>query len=72
MFVQFAEGKEISAEDMPFALAPLGTDSFAITLKTPEAPGQYVVQAIVIPADDEGHPAISHRDTIVQLSARGN
>jgi hypothetical protein len=66
-----AEGKEIPGEGLPFVLAPLGAESFTITLKFPEAPGKYLVQAIAIPADDTGHTTISHRDTIVQLSAPG-
>jgi hypothetical protein len=65
-----AFAKEIAAKGLPFALAPLGADSFAITLKTPEALGKYSVQAIAIPADDIDHLTVSHRDTIVQLSAQ--
>ena len=64
-------GKEMAADELPFALAPLGADSFTITLKTPEALGKYLVEATAIPADDKEHPTVSHRDTIVQLSAPG-
>ena len=63
-----ANGQETVSEDVPFSLAPLGAESYLVTLKTPTAPGKYVLQAVATPADDSGHPTISHRDTIVQLS----
>jgi hypothetical protein len=61
-----AAGKDSAATEIPFSLAPLGAESYLLTLKTPAAPGSYSLQAIATPADDNGHPTISHRDVVLQ------
>jgi beta-galactosidase len=63
-----ANGKETTAEEVPFSLAPLGAESYAVAIKTPGTPGTYLLQAIASPADDSGHPTISRRDLIVKPS----
>jgi hypothetical protein len=61
-----ADGKTIAAQDLKFALAPLGAESYTVTMKTPETPGAYSLQAVASPADDASHPTTSHRDVRVQ------
>jgi hypothetical protein len=61
-----AAGEEKAAKDVPFSLAALGAESYTVTMKAPEAPGKYSLRAIASPADDSGHPTISHRDVILQ------
>jgi beta-galactosidase len=63
-----AGGKEAAAQDVPFSLAPLGAQSYLVTLKAPAAAGQYSLQAVASPEDDRDHPTISHRDVILQSS----
>jgi hypothetical protein len=63
------EGREAAAEETPFSLAPLGAQSYAITLKTPSALGNYSLQAIATAEDESAHPVISHRNVIVQRAA---
>ncbi len=59
-------GREAAAEETPFSLAPLGAQSYLITLKTPSVLGNYSLQAIATPEDESAHPVISHRDINVQ------
>ena len=63
-----AAGKEKAVKDVPFSLAALGAESYTVTMKAPEAPGKYSLQAIASPADDSFHPTISYRDVILQSS----
>ena len=60
-----AAGKEAAAEEMPFSLGPLGGETYTVTMKAPETPGAYSLQAIATPADDSGHPTVSHRDVVL-------
>ena len=66
------DGKTAAAENVAFSLAPLGAESYTVTLKTPELPGKYSLQAVASPADDRDHPTISHRDVILKLSTAQN
>jgi hypothetical protein len=59
-------GKETAAGELPFSIAPLGAETYTITLNPPDAPGSYSLQAIATPADDIDHPTISHRDVELQ------
>jgi hypothetical protein len=61
-----AAGKEASAQEQTFSLAPLGAQSYTVTLKTPATPGSYSLQAIAAPDDDNTNPTISRRDVIVR------
>ena len=63
-----AEGKEAEAGEAPFALEPLGAQSYLIPLKAPAAAGKYSLKALATPDDDRGHPTVSRRDVILQLS----
>jgi hypothetical protein len=63
------EGKSAAAQAIPFSLAPLGAESYTITIETPALPGKYTLQAIASPADDSGHPTISHRDVVLEPPA---
>jgi hypothetical protein len=65
-----AAGKEKAAGETVFTLAPLGAQSYTITLKTPAEPGKYALQAIAASEDNSAHPTISHRDVTVQIDAR--
>lgn len=65
-----AAGKEIAAKETEFTLAPLGAQSYTITLKTPAEPGKYSLQAIAASEDNSAHPTISHRDVTVQIDTR--
>ena len=60
-----ADGQSTAAQEVPFSLAPLGADSFVITLKAPATPGEYTLDAMACPTDDKGHPTVSHRDVIL-------
>jgi len=62
------DGKSTDSQEVPFSLAPLGADSYTITLKAPATPGKYTLEAIACPADDKDHPSVSHRDVILNLS----
>ena len=64
-----AAGKEAAAEEEPFSLAPLGAQSYAMTLKAPAAPGEYSLQAIATAEDELTHPTISRRDVTVRAAA---
>ena len=61
-----ADGKEDASEDLPFSLAPLGSQSYTVTLKAPTTPGNYSLQAIALAEDDSMHPTISRRSIILQ------
>ncbi len=63
------EDREAAAEETPFSLAPLGAQSYTVTLKTPSAPGNYSLQAIATAEDESAHPTVSRRDVIVQQAA---
>ncbi|HEV2488114.1 MAG TPA: glycoside hydrolase family 2 TIM barrel-domain containing protein [Terracidiphilus sp.] len=67
-----AAGKESTAAETPFLLAPLGAQSYTLTLRTPAEPGAHSLQAIAAAADDSAHPTISHRDVVVRDSASKN
>jgi hypothetical protein len=62
-------GREASAEETPFLLAPLGAQSYTVTLQTPSAPGNYSLQAIATAEDESGHPVISRRNVLVVQAA---
>ncbi len=62
-------GREAAVEETPFSLAPLGAQSYLVTLKTPSALGKYSLQAIATAEDERAHPVISHRDVIVKKAA---
>ena len=64
-----AAGKEAAAEEEPFSLAPLGAQSYSMTLKAPAAPGEYSLQAIATAEDELTHPTISRRDVTVRAAA---
>jgi len=61
-----ATGKETVAGQLPFSIAPLGAETYTITLNPPGAPGSYSLQATATPADDINHPIVSHRDVELQ------
>ena len=63
-----AQGREAGSEEMAFSLAPLGAQSYLVTLKAPMSPGSYSIQAIAAAEDDTMHPTISHRDVILQTA----
>jgi sarcosine oxidase gamma subunit len=63
-----AAGKETAAGEVSFSLLPLGADSYLFSIKSPETPGAYSLQAVATPADDSTHPTISHRDVTLELS----
>ena len=66
-----AAGKETTAAETPFSLAPLGAQSYTLTLQTPVS-GVYSLQATATASDDSAHPTISHRDVVVRDSATKN
>ena len=59
-------GKDSAATEIPFSLAPLGAESYLLTLKTPPTPGSYSLQATATPADSAAHPTVSHRNVTIQ------
>jgi hypothetical protein len=62
-------GREAAAEEELFSLAPLGAQSYTMTLKTPLAPGSYSLKAIATAEDDSAHPVISRREVMVRQVA---
>ena len=62
------DGKQTAAEDVSYSLAPLGAESYMVSMKTPGTPGKYSLQAIASPAEDTSQPTISQRDVILQLA----
>lgn len=62
------DGKQTSAEDVPFSLAPLGAESYTVSMNTPKAAGKYSLQAIASPTDDADQPTISQRNVTLQLA----
>ena len=58
-------GREAAAEETAFSLAPLGAQSYLVTLKTPSALGNYSLQAIATAEDERAHPVISRRNVLV-------
>jgi hypothetical protein len=63
------DGKAAVEEDMMFSLAPLGAESYTVTLTSPKVPGKYTLQAVATPADDRDHPTVSHRNVVLKSSA---
>jgi hypothetical protein len=63
-----ADGQTRANESVAFSLAPLGAQSYTVSMKTPEAPGEYTLRAIASPVDDSDHPTVSHRDVLLQSS----
>jgi uncharacterized protein YfaS (alpha-2-macroglobulin family) len=64
-----ADGKEATVHEEPFSLAPLGAQSYTVTLKTPAVSGKYSLRAIAVPEDNSAHPTISRRDVLVEAVA---
>jgi hypothetical protein len=62
-------GREAAAEETAFSLAPLGAQSYTVTLMTPAALGNYSLQAIATAEDESLHPVISHRNVLVVQAA---
>jgi hypothetical protein len=62
-------GREAAAEETAFSLAPLGAQSYTMTLTTPTAQGEYSLQAIATAEDESGHPVISYRNVLVVQAA---
>lgn len=60
--------KEVAAEEVPFSLAPLGAQSYTLTLKAPAAPGNYSLQAVAVAQDDSAHATISRRDVMLRAA----
>lgn len=63
-----AGGREASATELPFSLAPLGAQSYTVALKAPVALGRNSLQAIASAVDDSAHPTISRRDVTLQTA----
>jgi hypothetical protein len=63
-------GNEIAGEEVPFAIEPLGAETYTIAMKVPGAAGSYSLRAIATPADDTSNPTISHRDVVLKAVAR--
>ena len=59
------DGKSAAVQEVPFSLAPLGAESYVISLKAPGTPGKYTLEAIASPADNKDRPTVSHRDVIL-------
>ena len=62
-------GREAAAEETAYSLAPLGAQSYTVTLMTPAALGNYSLQAIATAEDESLHPVISHRNVLVVQAA---
>ena len=58
-------GREAAAEETAFSLAPLGAQSYTVTLMTPSVLGNYSLQAIATAEDESMHPVISRRNVLV-------
>jgi hypothetical protein len=58
-------GREAAAEETAFSLAPLGAQSYTVTLMTPSVLGNYSLQAIATAEDESMHPVISRRIVLV-------
>ncbi len=63
-----SDGQSAASGDVPFALSPLGAQSFTIALKAPQTPGKFTVQAVATPNDDTAHPTVSYRDVMLKVS----
>jgi hypothetical protein len=64
------DGAEAAASEVvPFALAPLGAQSYTLALKAPGAAGKYSLQAVAAADDDSTRPTVSRRDVILQAAA---
>ena len=67
------DGTEAAGQEVPFALAPLGAETYIVTMSAPAKAGKYSLRAVASPHDDSGHPTISHRDVILESSgAKGD
>jgi hypothetical protein len=64
-----ADGKDAAQEDEQFSLAPLGAQSYTISLAAPQAPGEYTLRAVAAPEDDGSHPSISLRKVSIEEPA---
>ena len=60
------DGKITAAEDRAFSIAPLGAESYSITIRVPETAGKYTLRAVASPADVSDHSTVSSRDVVVQ------
>jgi hypothetical protein len=64
-----ANGREATAAETTFSLAPLGAQSYMIALKAPTGHGKYSIQAIAAAEDDRAHPTISRRHVTLQTAS---
>jgi hypothetical protein len=64
-------GNLAAAAETQFTLAPLGAQSYTLTLQMPVG-GVYTLQAMATATDDSAHSTISHRDVVVRNSPPGN
>ncbi len=62
------DGTTTAAQQVAFSLAPLGAESYTVTMKTPGTPGSYSLQAVASPADNKDHRSISRRNVVVEAS----
>jgi hypothetical protein len=62
-----SDGKAAVVEEVAFSLAPLGAQSYTMTMKAPVLPGKYSIQAIAAAEDDKEQPTISHRDVMLKI-----
>ena len=67
-----AQDKEVAAQELHFALTPLGAQSYTVMLKAPALPGQYTLQAVATADDDSTHPTISHRTVTLRTETGAN
>ena len=65
-----AAGREAGGQDVRFALAPLGAQSYSVELKAPSALGQYKLEAIAEANDASADPTMSVRDVSLQSSLK--
>jgi len=63
------DGKETAGDEVPFLIEPLGAETYTITMKVPDVPGSFSLQAVATPVDDSGNPTISHRDVVLKPAA---
>jgi hypothetical protein len=62
-----AAGREVAAEEVPFQLAPLGAQSYTMTLRAPAEQGKYSLQAIATAEDENTRSTVSRRDVLVRV-----
>jgi hypothetical protein len=56
-----AQGHESAAVQLPFAIGPLGAQSYRALLRSPSLPGVYSLRAVAAADDDRSRPTISQR-----------